>query len=284
MGHKKRSHRSSSGRTNVSREAAKNKNEPVHWWQRISVWVVTLICIPILTGVAVSIISSHVTPSSNASTVSSVPKVNLGLGTNLCARLAVDIQCVLSDIGSNSYMTRQSVGNLVGVPTCADNLPGFMRWAHSYAIAINDALVLSIASPGKATVEIENLRASVIERQPPLRTTQVDCAGGEEAPSDYIYSTVLLDGNPPSVSYHCGTTPCPAPDVTIQPGGSAQLHITAYGYHSLTEWAARVDLIVNGKLITVNLGDYLATPLPSWSSVPDCQTGANGKWQCVSKP
>lgn len=104
-------------------------------------------------------------------------------------------------------------------------------------------------------MEVEDLRVSVLKRQPTPRTTQIDCASGEGGgPSNYIYATVILDHNPPSVSYYCGSNPCPVPNVTIEPGGSAQIHINAYGNHSLTEWVARIDLIINGKLETLNLG------------------------------
>lgn len=216
--------------------------------------IITLICAPIVTGVVVSIITSPVA-SSGGTDKPSIPRVNFDAGVNLCAKFNLAVQCVLSSIGSDSYMTREPTDNLNGVPTCGGNLPGFMRWASSHAIPNADGLVLSVASRGRASVEVEDLRVSVLKRQPTPRTTQIDCASGEGGgPSNYIYATVILDHNPPSVSYYCGSNPCPVPNVTIEPGGSAQIHINAYGNHSLTEWVARIDLIINGKLETLNLG------------------------------
>lgn len=139
-------------------------------------------------------------------------------------------------------------------------------------------MVLNIASLGHAIVEVENLRVSLIKREPPLRTLEIDCAGGR-GPSNYIYSTVLLDGNPPKVSYWCGNDPCPVPNVTVQPGGTAQFHILAYSYHWLTKWNARIDLIVNGRLVTIDLGDYVSTAIPGYGYFPGCEPSGN-LWKC----
>jgi hypothetical protein len=251
---------------------------PTPWWKRLSAGLVTVICAPIIVGVAVAIIVQNLPSQADNQGTSSVPTVNFDLGTNLCAQLHMDVQCVLSDTGSNSYMSRKPATNLDGVPTCATNPSGFLNWARTNAVGGSNALVLNIASLGQAVVEVENLRISLIKREPPLRTLQIDCAGGR-GPSNYIYSTVLLDENPPQVSYSCGNEPCPVPNITVQPRGTAQFHILAYSYHWLTEWNARIDLIVNGKLVTIDLGDYVSTPIPAYGYVPDCQP-SDYQWKC----
>jgi hypothetical protein len=194
----------------------------------------------------------------------------------------MNIQCVLSDIGSNSYMSRKTAVNLRNVPTCGKSVPDFLKWTRANAVGESNRLVLNIASLGHATVEIENLRISVIKRELPLHTTQIDCGGGKDTgPSNYIYATALLDGNPPHVSYDCGANKCPVPNVTIQPGKNAQFYILAYGSKWLTEWAAAIDLIVDGRLVTINLGNYVSTPMPSFGSVPDCQQTNVNQWKCT---
>jgi len=254
---------------------------PTPWWKRISVGLVTLVCVPIIVGVAVPIIVQKLPSHPDNQGTSSVPTpaVNFDLGANLCAHLHMDIQCVLSDTGSNSYMSRKSTTKLDGVPNCSANLSGFLKWARVNAVGGSNALVLNIASLGHAIVEIENLRISLIKREPPLRTVQMDCAGGA-GPSNYVYAIVLLDGNPPKVSYECGGDPCPVPNVTVQPGGNAQFHILAYGSRWLTEWNARLNLIVNGRLVTIDLGDYISTPT-DFGGVPDCEPSGS-RWACTS--
>jgi hypothetical protein len=255
---------------------------PTPWWKRLSVGLVTLVCVPIIVGVTVPIIVQKLPPHADNQGTSSVPTptVNFDLGTNLCAQLHMDIQCVLSDTGSNSYMSRKSAIKINSVPNCATNPEGFLKWARVNAVGNDNALVLNIASLGHAIVEIENLRISLIKREPPLRTVQMDCAGGA-GPNNYVYAIVLLDGNPPKVSYECGGDPCSVPNVTVQPGGNAQFHILAYSNHWLTEWRARINLIVNGRLVTIDLGDYICTPIPVAGKFPDCEPSGS-QWACTS--
>jgi hypothetical protein len=202
------------------------------------------------------------------------------LGTNLCARLQVDIQCILSDIGSNSYMSRDPISNLNGVPTCGTDMTEFLKWAKVHAIGTANSLVLIINSLGHAVVDVENLRVSLVLRTPPPRTLEIDCAGGGEGPSNYVYSIVHLDSNPPSVTYYCEDSPCSVPNVVVNPGGNAQFYISAYSYRWLTEWAARIDLIVNGELVTINLGSYVTTTAPT--GVRDCESTGGPRWVCAS--
>jgi hypothetical protein len=259
---------------------ASTTTSPIPWWKRLSVGLVTLVCAPIIVGVAVTIIVQNLPSRGDSQSTPSAPTVTFDLGANLCAQLHMDIQCVLSDTGSNSYMARKPAINLDGVPTCDTNLSGFLKWTQVNAVGGSNALVLNIASLGHAIVEIENLRISLIKREPPLHTLEIDCAGGA-GPSNYVYATVLLDGNPPEVSYWCGNAPCPVPNVTVQPGGNAQFHILAYSYHWLTEWTARIDLIVNGRLDTIDLGNYISTPIPAYGSVADCEP-SDHQWKCTS--
>jgi hypothetical protein len=267
----------SKARSRVSATASQNP-----WWKRFSAGLATLVCAPIIAGVVIFIITQAISPNGGDNATSSAPSASFNLGTNLCAQLRINIQCVLSDIGANSYMSRKPAVNLQNVPTCAESVPGFLKWARANAVGESNRLVLNIASLGHATVEIENLRVSVIKRELPLHTTQIDCGGGKgTGPSNYIYATALLDGNPPQVSYDCGANPCPVPNVTIQPGGNAQFYILAYGSKRLTEWAGAIDLIVNGRLVTINLGNYVSTPMPSYGSVPDCQPTNVNQWECT---
>lgn len=252
------------------------------WWKRFSAGLITLVLAPIIAGVAVVIITQELSSNMGGNATPSAPSVSFNLGTNLCAQLHINVQCVLSDIGANSYMSRKPIVNLRDVPACTKSVPNFLKWTRANAIGESNRLVLNIASLGHATVEIENLRVSVIGRELPLHTTQIDCGGGAgTGPSNYVYATALLDGNPPHVSYDCGANPCPVPNVTIQPGGNAQFYILAYGSKWLTEWAAAIDLIVNGRLVTVNLGNYVSTPMPSYGSVPDCYPTNANQWKCT---
>jgi hypothetical protein len=271
--------RQGNGKTRSSVSATTSQNP---WWKRFSAGLVTLLCAPIIVGVAVAIITQELSSNAGHDATPSTPSVSFNLGTNLCVRLHMNIQCVLSDLGANSYMSRKPAVDLRGVPTCGKSVPGFLKWARTNAVGESNRLVLNIASLGHATVEIENLRVSVIERELPLHTTQIECGGGKgTGPSNYIYATALLDGNPPHVSYDCGANPCPVPNVTIQSGGNAQFYILAYGFKRLTEWAAAVDLIVDGRLVTINLGNYVSTPMPSYGSVPDCQPTNVDQWKCT---
>jgi hypothetical protein len=250
------------------------------WWKRFSAGLVTLVCAPILVGVVAPVIISELPSSSNGQSSFNEPAGAPFLGTNLCARLRVDIQCTLSDIGSNSYMSREPITNLNDVPTCGTDMPGFLKWAKVHAIGTANSLVLNINSLGHAVVEIENLRVSLVQRKPPPRTLEIDCAGGGEGSSNYVYSIVHLDSNPPSVRYYCGENTCPVPNITVNPGGNAQFYIGAYSYRWLTEWAARIDLIVNGELMTINLGSYVTTPAPT--GVRDCESTGGPRWVCAS--
>jgi hypothetical protein len=278
MNRKRRtSQRASSRQRSLGSRA--NIQPPTPWWKRFGVGIITLILAPILVGVAINLASRGL-PSQSGTYIPRMTPNSFDQGTNLCRQVHADVRCVLTDIGSNTYMTRKPMLRLDNVPTCASNLVGFQKWAQVNAIEVANNLVLNVASNGRAVVEIENLRISIVRRAPKLRTLQIECAGGKEGPTNYVYATVNLNGDLPKVAYYCEGNACPAPNVTIRPGGIAQFHISAYSSRALVEWRGRVDLIVNGRLVSIDLGKYISTP-DIFSNVPECQSGSGEKWRCV---
>ena len=192
--------------------------------------------------------------------------------------LKVAIRCTVADIGSNSYMTKTPMTALAGVPSCAGNLVGFLRWAKVNAVGISNSIIVNITVSAKAVVGVEDLRISTVRRANPLRTTRIDCAGGQGDDSNFIYAAVNLDDNPPTVHYICNNRACQVPNVTLGQGGNVQIHISAYSAKNLVLWQGRIDLLVNGRLITLDLGKYVTTP-ENYKGILGCEPHIGG-WSC----
>jgi hypothetical protein len=256
------------------------------WWKRFGLSLATLVFAPIVVGVAIWAVTQVLGPtlkpnsqsSSGSQTAHRGPEV-LSSQHNLCARFKVAVHCTLNVVSSNSFMTLKAATNLKGVPTCSNNLTGFFKWADTHALPVTDILILNITSDSHALVEIEDLRVSIVTRSRPLRTTRIDCAGGAE---DYLYSSIDLDRNPPKVVYYCNGRRCLAPNAILQKGGGMEFYIAAGSLKWLTHWHARIDLLVDGRLLTLDLGNYVSTPYLTTGGV-DCYSGGN-HWSCTRMP
>jgi hypothetical protein len=185
----------------------------------------------------------------------------------------------LNVVSANSFMTLKRMKNLEGVPSCSNNIPGFLKWADTHALGAANVLILNVTSDSRAPVDVENLRVSIIRRSRMLRTTRINCAGGA---TGYIYSSINLDTDPPKVGYYCNNRRCPAPNVILQKGDSVELHIVAGGVKWLTHWRGQIDLLVSGRLITLNLGNYVSAPYLTTGGVTCDPSGSH--WSCMPMP
>jgi hypothetical protein len=237
------------------------------WWKHFGIWAATVILAPVIVGLVLQHTGTH----KASSIAASLPDFK----HDLCTDLKVGIQCNLTDLGADSYMSREPMVSLQGVPSCAADISGFRKWAEANAVGATNELVLNITSVTPVEVEIEDLQVAVVDRGPPFYTTRIDCAGGSIS---YMYSMVNLDTNPPSVKYYCNDQRCPVPNAILQEGQSLEFRISAGSRRGLTEWRGRIDLIVNGRFITLDLGTHVSAPLVR-TGVVRCEPSGN-QWSC----
>lgn len=194
---------------------------------------------------------------------------------DLCAKLEVGLQCTLDNLDSGTDAIDRT-SDLKKAPGCPG--PAYLKWAATNAVRVGNQMWLTITSSTNAVVVIANFAASIVKRSPPLHTPQLVCAGGSDI---RLYVTVYLDTNPATVTYYCNDVKCPEPQYVLHKGDTVQVLISAGSTRYLTQWHGTFNIIVNGRVYPLDLGNNIVTP--SISKEEYCQDGG-AKWvPCASQ-
>lgn len=198
---------------------------------------------------------------------------------DICSKLRINIQCTLTEMPVQGYVTRRSYRNLDSIPVCGgpsvkENAQ-FLKWAAANTIPAGINFLLDITSHTSAIVNLGTTQISVIKRYPSLSTNDITCTGGADY---YISESVQLDSSPPKVTYICNHDKCSEPHVTLNKGDNVAINISTNSRRGVLVWNGRVIIIVNGHLITLNLGTHESASLPQPLV---CGEVAPGSWmQC----
>jgi hypothetical protein len=242
--------------------------------------VTAAILVPVLVGLLIWGIEQLMGTALQTHNVGSArePLVDLKPVNDICSKLNIGLQCTLTELSPSDYVTRRIYDSLKGVPVCDSpslaEEAQFSKWAKTNTIPGGNLFLLDITSHTDSIVNLGTTQISVANRYPTLATDDIGCAGGAEFP---LGESINLDNNPPTVTYFCGTNQqkCSRPLITLRPGDNAEIMIRAYNMRNVVEWTGRLEIIVNGHILMLNLGTHTSASLPQpISCSPD-----GGTWQ-----